>query len=176
VDVDAPVDPPRTRFGLIFAVVVVAGTVGMWIYLFLLADPNVPDQLDDQGYSEAAQEICEATIDRIDALPPAQDAETPEARGATLTEANALLAEMLDDLAAITPTDDHDGPLVEAWLADWRTFLVNRGEYAEELLAGNEDAELLVTARDDAGGQITVTLDHFAEINNMEDCVSPLDA
>ena len=36
------------------------------------------------------------------------------------------------------------------------------------------EAELLVTARE-TGSQITETIDHFAEINNMEDCAVPLD-
>ena len=172
----APEGPPRTRFGLWFAIVVVVGTVAMWVYLFFLADPNVPDQLEDDAFVEQAEAVCAATIDRIDALPAAQDAETPEDRGATVSEANELLAQMVQDLRAIAPANEHDAPLVEAWLADWDTFLGDRAAYAEDLLAGDEDAELLVTARGNAGGQITVTLDHFANINNIEDCATPMDA
>ena len=109
---------PRTRFGLIFAVVVVTATVGMWIYLFLIADPNVPDQLDDEAF-------------------PA------------------------------------DGRITGLWLDDWETYIGDRERYADALAEGDE-AELLVTARA-TGGQITETIDHFAEINNMEDCAVPLD-
>jgi hypothetical protein len=169
-------EQPRTRLGLIFAVVVVVGSVGMWLYLFAFADPNVPDQLDDESFGEQAQAICEPVRDQIDDLPSAQDAATPEERGETVSEANGLLTEMVADLAAIAPENDHDAPLVDAWLADWTTFLGDRAEYADDLLAGNENAELLVTARGTGGGQITVTLDHFAEINGMADCASPLDA
>ena len=42
------------------------------------------------------------------------------------------------------------------------------------LARDGEESELLVTART-TGGQITETIDHFAEINNMEDCAVPLD-
>jgi hypothetical protein len=170
------VENPRTRFGLVFAVVVVAGTIAMWIYLFAFADPNVPDELDDESFGEQAQEICESARDQIDDLPSAQDAETPEDRGATVDEANTILTDMVADLAELAPTDDHDAPLVDAWLADWADFLGNRADYADDLLAGNENAELLVTARGTGGGQITVTVDHFAEINDMPDCATPLDA
>jgi hypothetical protein len=170
------VENPRTRFGLIVAVVVVAGTIGLWVYLFAFADPNVPDELDDETFGEQAQEICEAAIARIDELPAAPDAETPEDRGATVTEANSILTDMVADLASIPTTNEHDAPLVTAWLEDWTTFLGDRAEYAADLSAGNEDAELLVTARETGGRQITVTVDHFAEINGMPDCVTPLDA
>ena len=168
--------PPRTRIGLVFAVVVVAGCFGLWIYLFAFADPNVPDELDDESYGEQGQEICEAAIAEIDHLPLAQDATSPEERGASVAEANDILTAMVADLTAVAPTNEHDAPLVQAWLADWNDFLESRADFADDLLAGNEGAELLVTAREEGGGQITVTLDHFAEINEMPDCATPLDA
>lgn len=170
------VDKPRTRLGLIFAVVVVVGTVGMWLYLFVLADPNVPDELDDESFGEQAQPICEAARAQIDDLGLAQDVQTPEERGENVAAANEILTDMVAQLQAFAPTNEHDTPLVRAWFADWDAFLQDRAEYADALLAGEEDAELLVTAREEGGSQITVTLDHFAEINDMPDCASPLDA
>lgn len=169
-------EAPRTRIGLIFAVVVVAGFVGMWIWLFAFADPNVPDELDDESFGERAQPICEAARERIDDLGLVQDVRTPEERGENVAEANEILTAMVSELQAFAPTNEHDTPLLDAWFADWDTYLQDREEYAADLLAGNEDAELLVTARTEGGGQITVTLDHFAEINEMPDCASPLDA
>jgi hypothetical protein len=136
----------------------------------------VQDQNDDESFGEQAQEICEAAVDEIDALPLAQDAESPEERGATVSQANEILTGMVADLRAIAPTNEHDAPLVEAWFADWDAYLEDRADYAADLSAGDEDAELLVTARQEGGGQITVTLDHFAEINDMAACASPLDA
>jgi hypothetical protein len=171
-----PKEAPRTRIGLIFAVVVVAGSIGMWVYLFAFADPNVPDELDDGSFGEQAQPLCEAAREEIDDLGLVQDVRSPEERGANVAAANDILEQMVQDLRAIAPTNEHDTPLVEAWFSDWDAYLQDREEYAADLLAGNEDAELLVTARAEGGGQITVTLDHFAEINEMPDCASPLDA
>jgi hypothetical protein len=166
-------DSPRTRFGLIFAVVVVVGTVGMWIYLFLIADPGVPDQLEDEAFTVDGQDICHAAIEQIDDLPPAREAESPQDRAPVVAEANGILTEMVADLRDIAPTEGTDGRVTRLWLEDWDTYIGDRERYADALADG-EEAELLVTARD-TGGQITETIDHFAEINDMEDCAVPLD-
>jgi hypothetical protein len=157
----------------VLAVLVVAATFGMWGYLFLIADPGVPDELEDDAFPTEAQAICAEAVARIDDLPPASDATSPEDRGAVVVEANEILTEMVADLRAIAPTEGADERLTRLWLEDWDTYLGDRADYAEALAAG-EDAELLVTAR--GAGQITVTLDHFAVVNDMLDCQSPLDA
>jgi hypothetical protein len=169
-------DAPRTRFGLIFAVVVVAGTLGMWGYLFLVADPNVPDQLDDEAFVEDGEAICEVAREQLDQLPPAREAEDPRERSVTVEDANEVLDEMVLSLRDIAPTEGSDARVVELWLDDWTSYLEDRATYAAELAEG-EEAELLVTPRseDEGGGQITETIDHFANINNMEDCAIPGD-
>jgi hypothetical protein len=162
----------RLRPGSLFAVVAVAAMVGLWGYLFLLADPGVPDQLDDPGFAEAAQERCADAQSAIDQLPPAEDAEGPEDRAPVVAQANEVIGDLVAELRALAPSGD-DGRLVGLWLDDWDTYLSDRQTYAENLAAG-EDAELLITAR--GAEQITVTIDHFAEVNDMLDCQVPLDA
>jgi hypothetical protein len=163
----------RPRVGTVLAVLVVAATIGMWAYLFLIADPGVPDELDDDTFPTAGQAICADAIARIDDLPAAQEATSPQDRAVVVAEANEILTEMVADLRAIAPTEGQDERLTRLWLDDWDIYLTDRADYADRLAAG-EDAELLVTAR--GAGQITVTLDHFAVVNHMEDCQSPLDA
>jgi hypothetical protein len=163
--------PPR--LGTVLALVVVAATIGMWAYLFLVADPGIPDQLDDDAFPDEAQSVCAAAVERIEGLPPAQEAESPEERAVAVTEANQILTQMVTDLRAVAPTAGQDARLIRLWLEDWDTYLADRVEYAEGLAAG-EDVELLVTAR--GAGQITVTLDHFAMVNDMLACSAPLDA
>lgn len=165
----------RRSLGTLFAILVVAGTLGMWGYLFFIADPGVPDRLEDEAFPTTGQAICAEATSRIEALPAAREAETPEERGAVVAEANEILEHMVDELAAVAPTEGDDARIVGLWLQDWEVLLADRAAYADQLLAG-EDAELLVSAREEGGGQITVTLDHFAQINDMEDCQAPLDA
>ena len=55
-----PAPPGRRRFrlGTVLALLVVAATIGMWAYLFLIADPGIPDQLEDDAFPTEAQAIC----------------------------------------------------------------------------------------------------------------------
>ncbi|HYF45171.1 MAG TPA: hypothetical protein VD926_03105 [Acidimicrobiales bacterium] len=170
-------DPsPRSRLGLAFAVLVVVASAGMWVYLFFIADPDVPARLEDDAFAEEGQAICESAVARIDELPNARDAESPEDRAPVVEEANGILRGMVEELRAAAPTEGSDGRITRLWLEDWDTYLGDRTAYAEALSEG-EDAELLVTPRseEEGGGQITETIDHFAQINDMEDCVVPGD-
>ncbi len=117
--------------------------------------------------------MCAAAADELDELPPAREAETPQDRAPVVDEANTILLEMVEDLRTIAPSEGSDARVTRLWLEDWDTYLGDRDAYVQALAAG-EEAELLVTAREE-GGQITETIDHFAEINNMEDCAVPLD-
>lgn len=163
----------RPRPGTVLALLAVGALVALWVYLLVLADPDVPDELDDPAYGAAAEEVCAGARAAIDDLDPAVEAETPQQRGAIVADANTILAPMVDDLAALAPTDGRDARLIAAWLADWATYLDDRERYADELLAG-EPAELLITAR--GTDQITETIDRFAAINDMVSCEVPLDA
>ncbi len=162
----------RPSTGRLLAALAVGGMIGLWGYLFLIADPGVTDQLDDPAFSDAAGPRCAETKAAIDELPLASEATSPQDRAQAVSEANDLLETMVSDLRAIAPDGD-DGHLVGLWLDDWETYLGDRQAYARQLAEG-EDVELLVTGRE--GEQITVTIDHFAEVNHMIDCQIPLDA
>jgi hypothetical protein len=176
--VTAPAATPRSRSrtGFVVATVAVVAMLTMWGYVLYLAfgpgraDP--PDRLDDPTFARAAQERCSAALDRIAALPLAVEAESAEARAEVLDEANGHLDEMLDDLAALAPAGE-EGDVVDAWLADWRTYLQDREDYAADLRADPE-ARLLVTPK--GGDQITDYLDAFAQDNRMPACSTPTDA
>lgn len=155
------------------ALLTVAGVIGLWGYLLLVADPDTPDELEGTAFPGQAQEVCAEARALVDALPPALDADSPADRAVAVGEANGILTEMVADLRSIAPTEGRDGRLTGLWLADWDTYLADRVEFADALAAG-EDAELLVTSR--GTGQITVTLDNFARVNDMPDCQVPLDA
>ncbi|HMQ26740.1 MAG TPA: hypothetical protein PKA98_12190, partial [Acidimicrobiales bacterium] len=58
--------------GRVAAVVVVLGLTLMWIYAFSgVAAKDPPDQLDDPAFAEAAEPVCAAARDALDALPAA---------------------------------------------------------------------------------------------------------
>ncbi|HEY7068870.1 MAG TPA: hypothetical protein VH479_02100 [Acidimicrobiales bacterium] len=176
-------DAPGRRWTptrLVLAGVVVA-LVSMWIYVLYLAfgpgrQPPI-DRLDDPAFAQAAEERCAAAVADVDELPLANESPDATARAGVLDQANATFAAMLDDLDGMTglaPAGDQRRR-AEEWLADWRTFLGDRQDYADALRR-DPDARLLVSEKPGQSAQITEWIDEFAKANHMPSCASPLDA
>lgn len=168
--------PPRSgRVGRAILAVVVLAMVAMWGYVLYLAfGPGrqpPPDRLDDAAFALAAEDVCDAALADVAALPRAIEADSAADRSAIVTEANGRFEEMLDELAELRPSGE-DGELVGRWLDDWHTYLGDRQRYADTLL-DDPEARLLVTARD--RDQITEYIDAFAADNDMPACATPID-
>lgn len=165
----------RWTTGRLLATLAVVGMVAMWGYVIYLAlgpgrqDP--PDRLDDPGFGAAAQIRCSAALDAVDDLPDAIQATDPLDRADVVEQANDELTAMVDDLTQLAPSGE-DGELVAKWLADWRTYLVDRADYVDALRT-EEDPRLLVSTRDN--DQITKFIDAFAADNDMPACGTPID-
>lgn len=167
--------PTRWRPSRVLVTLLVVGMVAMWGYVLYLAfGPGrqpPPDRLDDPAFAVAAQARCDAALEDVAALPSASAAASATERADVVDEANEIFDAMLDDLAALTPTGE-DGSLVRQWLADWRTYLVDRQEFADALRS-DPRAQLLVSAKD--RDQITEYIDAFAADNRMIACGTPID-
>lgn len=179
-DGDGP-PPRRWRPTRVLVLVVVAGLVAMWGYVVYLAfwegrQPPV-DRIDDPAFAEAAEARCAEALDRVAELPPAQDADSPAERAAVLDEANVTFAVMLDDLegtVTLVPAGDQRTHATE-WLADWRTFLGDREDFADRLRT-DPGARMLVSEKAGEGRHVTEWIDEFAKANRMSSCASPADA
>ena len=129
---------------MIIAVVLM---VAMWIYVLYLAfgpgHKEPPDRLKGRAFPVAAQATCIAALDLVAKLPPAFTSKDAADRAVVLAQANADLAHMLDQLDRMVPSGA-DGQVTREWLADWRTYLGNREDYARALRT-NPKARLLVT-------------------------------
>jgi hypothetical protein len=176
-------DAPGRRWTptrVVLAVVVIA-LVSMWVYVLYLAfgpgrQPPI-DRLDDPAFARAAEERCAAAVADVDELPVASASPDATARAEVLDQANATFAAMLDDLDGmvdLAPAGDQRQRTTE-WLADWRTYLGDREEYADALRT-DPCARLLVSEKPGQGQQITGWIDEFAKANRMPSCASPLDA
>jgi hypothetical protein len=180
---ETPDEPPgrRRRVGRIAIAGVVVGLLAMWGYVLYLAfgpgrQPPI-DRLDDPSFASAAEDRCAAALDQIDELPVANATPDPADRADVLDQANEAYAGMLDDLAGMTrlvPDAEQRGR-AEEWIADWRTHLGDRLEYARDLRT-DPDARLLVSEKPGEGQQITEWIDEFAAANRMPSCKSPTDA
>ncbi len=170
----APVKRPWTA-GRVLARVAVAAMVGMWIYVlyFAIVVGRQPprDRLEDPTFAARAQTICDRAHDDVARLP-SYDPEDPAAqRAEVVSRANERFATMLDALDEIVPAGE-DGDIVEQWLADWRTYLLDRADFVTAL-RNDPRAQLLVTAKDRQ--QITEFIDEFTKANRMIACATPID-
>ena len=86
--------------------------------------------------------------------------------------ANDELEAMLDGLDVDLPSSQEDQAVVRPWLADWRTYLDNRRDYADRLRT-DPDAQLLVDEK--FSDSIETVIGTFAEVNEMDSCVVPGD-
>lgn len=163
-----------TKLGALF-VVLLAGFWG-WIWIYQLTNQgerDMPDRLNDLGWTDEAADICLAAHARVTALPSAFASLTADERADVIEAATAEYRQMLDELAAIVPTgDSRDATISAAWLDDYRIFLGDRLRYADAL---REDpmARFLVTEK--YGSHITAPIDRFARVNEMEPCMTPGD-
>ncbi|HET6665023.1 MAG TPA: hypothetical protein VFG94_12225 [Acidimicrobiales bacterium] len=170
-----------SRLGRAVALVVICALVSMWGYVLYLAfgpgrQPPI-DRLDDPAFAEAAEERCATALEEVGRLPVASASHTAAERADVLARANGVYAAMLDDLEdleTLAPAGDQRQRAGE-WLADWRTYLGDRQNYATALRT-DPDARLLVSAKPGKGQQITGWIDEFANANRMPSCVSPTDA
>ena len=165
---------PKNRAGATVAVVALLVMGGFWIWAFSpLAPSGHPDVLHNVVFTHNAEDICARAVAAADRLPQAAEATGPEDRSTQITTATIVFADMLGELhGAADEVVGSDAELLDAWLADWDTYLDDRRAYAETL-AGGSDPPFTVTARD--GEAVTGYIDIFAEVNSMPSCATPGD-
>jgi hypothetical protein len=178
-DADDADDGPygfRWSVGSVAAILVVVAIAAFWVYAFSpWAPDDKADGLQDRSFVETANARCRTTMDQLNALPPARDAENPTARAEVVDESNVLLTSMVADLrTAGADAVGRDRTLLDLWFADWDAYIVARARYADNLRAsGDKGAVFTVPARN--GGQITQTMEGFIKANEIYDCAVPED-
>lgn len=166
----------RRRVGSIAAAVVLLGILGMWgfILVYHLSGQwrdETPGRLESPAYGEQAELVCSATLAQIDQLPPAFEASDAAERADVVDRSDAELTAMVDELTALAPLAGDEQPVVDEWLADWRTYIADRADYADRL-RDDPDARFYVTQSDRDNRQITQAIDRFANVNGMPSCLA----
>lgn len=164
------------RWRLIGLAAIVA-FAGFWIWALFFASKEAANRIDDRAWAERAQEVCvdadaerQALADyrRVDENDPAMLAE----RGDLIDRVTDVIERMLDDVMAVDPTDEKGRAIVPQWEADYRTYLEDRRQFADELRAGRNEP-FRETAVD--GIPISEKLEVFAGDNEMPACAPPHD-
>lgn len=154
-----------------------AAFAAFWVWALFFASKEAVNKIDDRTWAARAEAICaaadverEALADfrRIDDDDPAMVAE----RAGLVDAATDVVEAMLDDVVAVAPTDAKGQAIVPRWEQDYRTYLMDRRRYADELRAGRNIA-FTETAVD--GIPVSDKLATFAGDNEMPSCAPPID-
>lgn len=165
---------PKSRAGASAAILALAVMAGFWIWAFSpLAPSGHPDVLYNVVFTHDAEDICHRAVATVGEMPGAAEATGPEDRATQISAATLVFEDMVSELRArSSEVPGADADLLDAWLADWETYLEDRHAYAA-ILAGGSDPAFTVTARD--GEAVTGYIDIFAEVNSMPSCATPDD-
>jgi hypothetical protein len=158
-------------------VVVLALLAAMWIYALFFAPKEGVNRIGDQEWSARAELRCADAKEQLVAL---ADMRTIEDVGegalaekaAIVDKTNVILTDMLDDLAAVAPTDEKGQEIIPLWLDDYRTYVADRRVYADQLRAG-ENRAFAENAVE--GSPITGFINDVARQNDMPSCQAPTD-
>lgn len=178
---DADRDRPAITVGRVAAAALAATMAGFWIWAFVFAPRDNPDRLESEAYAAAAEPVCAATHDTIDALPSPRETPTPAQRLVPVTAATDLTRAMVADLHALAleHVAGDEMALVNRWLDDWDAYVDDRERYHGTLETADADAtgrDLVFTLTERASGGIyTRRIEGFANVNDMPSCVIPGD-
>jgi len=143
--------------------------VVFWVWALFFASKESINKIGDEAWSQRAEAICAEYEIQIRALD-AQSSPLLEVRADLVVQSTDLLSAMLDDVLAVTPSDEKGQAIVPAWAADYRTLLADRYRYADQLRSG-EDGPFTETAVQ--GVPITERIETFAADNRMKSCSPP---
>ncbi|MCB0960455.1 MAG: hypothetical protein KDB04_13190 [Acidimicrobiales bacterium] len=160
--------------GRIAAVVAMLAIIGFWAWVFSGAPAKQnPDYLDDREYATALEARCQQLRDDIGELPSATELPDRSERADVLDQANALVGDFIDDVAADAPTTGSAAKAMDGWLADWRTYLGDRERYVERLRA--DEGDRFYVSKSPLGDTVDETIEVFADVNRIEACATPGD-
>lgn len=166
-----------SRFIKPLLVVICAGIALMWIYGFFFASKESVNRIGDRAWQQYAEQRCaKAELERIDLADMRKVNEVgPEAlreRATIVDKATDTLERALDDISSRQVVDAKGQAIVPLWLADYRTYIQDRREYADDLRAGINEP-FAETKAD--GIPISEKISTFAADNLMKSCAAPID-
>ncbi len=166
--------PPERRSGgsVLLRVLGLIGAIAFisfWFWALFLIDKTAVNKIDDRSWAARAEAICEPVKLELRRL---ELQATPELEGRAdlVVQSTDMLSAMLDDVEAVEPSDAKGQAIVPDWIADYRTLLQDRYNYAERLRSGQN---VPFTETGVQGVPITERIETFAGDNEMPSCAPP---
>lgn len=160
-----------------FLVIVCMAIAGMWVYALFFASKESVNKIGDAAWQQFAEQRCaEAKRERLTLADMRRiDEAGPDAlrqKADIVDKATDTIERAIRDIAAREVSDDKGRAIVPLWIADYRTYIADRRDYAENLRAGKNDpfAETQVE-----GLPLSEKLSTFAADNLMKSCSAPID-
>jgi len=143
--------------------------VVFWIWALFFAPKEAINKINDRDWAARAEAICDQTEFELRAFDAAASGDL-QVRADLVDGSTDLLADMLDQLVAVTPSDEKGQAIVPDWESDYRILLEDRYRYADQLRAG-ENVPFTETAVN--GVPITERIEKFTLDNEMPSCAPP---
>lgn len=155
----------------------IVGLLVMWIYAFGFASKESVNKIGDQKWTARAEEICKKAEEQRLALVDLR--QISDAGVNALTERAAIIDEATDtldnavkEISAISPIDEKGKAIVPLWIADYKTLIQDRRDYANQLRNG-VNASFSESMFE--GLPISEKISTFAADNRMTSCKVPID-
>lgn len=149
----------------------------MWVYALFFASKEVVNEIADRAWTVRAETICKGAATERIALAdfrPITDAGADALleRAKIVDLATDTLDRMLLKLEETKPTDAKGQAIIPLWINDYRTYIVDRRAYADQLRLGTNIpfGESIVM-----GIPLSEKLSTFAADNFMKSCKPPMD-
>lgn len=178
-DPTSPGAPPArrrlVRYGILAMVALFAA---FWIWALFFASKEAVNKVGDRAWAARAEATCiDATEQRLALtdVTPLRDA-GPEVfvqRAALVDQSTVILERMLDQVVSPPPDDPKGRGIVPKWEAEYRTYLQDRHNYADQLRASRTNLPFYETG--DNGFPVSERLATFAADNEMNACAPPID-
>ena len=173
-----PDESPARRGPWRYVLLAVVGLfAAFWIWALFFASKEAVNKIGDRAWAARAQDICAAAkaqrLELTDLRRVEEDDLAMLAERADIVDrATDIVERMLDDVTAAQPSDPKGRAIVPQWAADYRMYIEDRRQFADDLRAGKSGA-FAETAVD--GIPISDKLAVFAGDNRMPDCGPPID-
>ena len=166
--------PSPWRYVILVVVVLFAA---FWIWALFFASKEAVNKIDDAAWAARAEGICvDAKAERMKLIDMRKIEEDDRAmlaeRADIVDRATDIVEQMLNAVVSVPPTDAKGQAIVPDWETDYRRYLEDRRDFADELRAGRNEP-FAETAVD--GIPISEKLATFAGDNRMPTCSPPID-
>jgi len=160
-----------------FLVLVCAAIAVMWVYAFGFSSKDSINKINDTAWQESAEKFCvQGKFERMklaDLRLVKESGERALAERATIVDKATLTLELaLNEIEQLPIADEKGKAIIPLWIADYRTYIEDRRDYADILRSGRNIpfAETQIE-----GLPLSEKISTFAADNYISSCKAPVD-